>query len=105
MVTEFQKEVYDLICSVPKGKVTTYKGVAEQLGIRSAQAIGQALKCNPYAPDVPCHRVIASSGRIGGFKGQKTGKEVNEKIALLRKEGVVVKENGIDLEKYGFFFS
>ena len=46
------------------------------------------MRNNPYAPDVPCHRVVASDGTIGGFKGKTAGKTIQEKIALLRSEGV-----------------
>ena len=99
-----QSKVYELCSKVPKGKVTTYKDIAQALGIKSYQAIGQVLKRNPYAPKVPCHRVVKSTGEIGGFKGQIKDKEIDEKIAMLKKEGVGIKNNKIDLEKFGFKF-
>ncbi|MFC1648807.1 MGMT family protein [Nanoarchaeota archaeon] len=95
MVTEFQDKVYKAISKVPKGKVTTYKIVAEKLGINSSQAVGQALKCNPYAPKVPCHRVVASNGTIGGFAGKNKGPKIRDKIRLLENEGVKVEKNKI----------
>jgi methylated-DNA-[protein]-cysteine S-methyltransferase len=61
----------------------------------SPRAVGQALKCNPFAPKVPCHRVVASSGALGGFMGQTEGKEIARKISLLKEEGVLVKENAV----------
>ncbi|MEK6900935.1 MAG: MGMT family protein [Nanoarchaeota archaeon] len=65
------------ICQqIPKGKVTTYKEIASVLGTKGYQAIGQALQCNPYAPHVPCHRVVKSDGSLGGFKGKTSGKEL-----------------------------
>lgn len=99
-MTKLAERVYELIKTVPAGKVTTYKVVAEKLGTKAYRAVGQALKNNPYAPAVPCHRVVRSDGRIGGFMGKTTGEEVAKKIALLKSEGVEVIENKIDLNKY-----
>ncbi|MGB1259094.1 MAG: MGMT family protein, partial [Akkermansiaceae bacterium] len=56
--TPFQQRVYGLLDCVPEGRVVTYAEIARALNCRSAQAIGQALKRNPFAPEVPCHRVI-----------------------------------------------
>jgi O-6-methylguanine DNA methyltransferase len=80
---------------VPKGKVTTYKEIGDAIGGSSIvyRAVGVALKCNPYAPVVPCHRVVASDGRIGGFHGETAGPMIMKKIRLLQSEGVRV-ENG-----------
>jgi len=90
---------------VPKGRVTTYKRLAEALGVKSSQAVGQALKVNPYAPRVPCHRVVASDGTIGGFFGQTEGKEIQRKIKLLASEGVEVEGNKIkDFAKISYLF-
>ena len=77
--------------------MTTYKALAEKLGTKAYRAVGQAMRCNPYAPEVPCHRVVASDGTIGGFSGKwdPNSKEVKRKILLLRKEGVKVKGNKI----------
>lgn len=54
---------------------------------------------NPYAPEVPCHRVIKSTGEVGGFA---TG--TKKKIKMLKEEGIEIKNNRIDLEKYFFKF-
>lgn len=80
---------------VPRGKVTTYKKIGEKLGTKAYRAIGQSLRRNPYAPKVPCHRVIRSDFSIGGFRGKIKGKFVNEKIELLRKEGIKVEKGKI----------
>jgi len=88
MPTPFQKRVYAALKQVPRGRVTTYKQLAECLGCRSCRAVGQALKRNPYAPQVPCHRVIASNLTPGGFRGQRTGAALRRKLELLAKEGV-----------------
>ncbi len=100
----FAEKVYSLCRKIPKGKVSTYGEIARFLNTRGYQAIGQALRCNPYAPQVPCHRVIKSDGSIGGFKGKKEGKEIREKIRLLEKEGIKIKVNKIDLNEHGWKF-
>jgi methylated-DNA-[protein]-cysteine S-methyltransferase len=61
----------------------------------SPRAVGQALRCNPYAPVVPCHRVVSSDGSVGGFMGKTSGKSVQKKIALLKSENVIVKDGKI----------
>jgi len=88
MPTPFQKRVYAALEQVPRGRVTTYKQLAECLGCRSCRAVGQALKRNPYAPQVPCHRVIASDLTPGGFMGRRGGAALRRKLDLLAKEGV-----------------
>lgn len=101
----FAQRVYDLLRTVPKGRVTTYKALAEKLGTRAYRAVGHAMKCNPDAPRTPCHRVVASNGKIGGFMGETTGESIHKKIGLLRDEGVEVVYGKIkDFEKVVFRF-
>ncbi len=89
-VSEFQQRVYDACSKIPKGKVSTYKAIAGSLGGRAYRAVGSALNKNPYAPKVPCHRVVNSDGRVGGFaRGTK------EKIIMLEKEGVKVRDGRV----------
>lgn len=105
MTTPFQEKVYAALRKVPKGKVTTYALLGKAVGCGSAQAIGQAMRCNPYAPQVPCHRVVASGGNIGGFMGERSGKAIAKKIALLKREGVrMEKRKVIGFEKSCFRF-
>ena len=87
-VTEFQKRVYAATKRIPLGKVATYKSLARAIGCGSSQAVGQALKVNPFAPEVPCHRVIRSDLTIGGFSGHLQGPKIKEKKTLLLREGV-----------------
>lgn len=87
----FSERVYALVRSVPKGKVTTYRDVAYAMNTGACRMVGQALKRNPYAPAVPCHRVVASNGAIGGFFGETAGPMIERKIAMLKAEGVIVK--------------
>lgn len=88
-ITEFQRKVYLALLDVPKGETITYGELAKRIGCGSAQAIGQALKRNPFAPMVPCHRVLARNG-IGGFSGQRDGEMIEKKKRLLRDEGADV---------------
>ncbi|CAN8104339.1 unnamed protein product [Discula destructiva] len=89
--TPFQKRVLSLLCQVPRGRVTTYGLMAQHLG-SSARAVGNAMRRNPFAPAVPCHRVVATGGGLGGFKGAwpKNGEGItlDEKRGLLKGEGV-----------------
>ena len=87
--TVFEERVYRLISGIPRGQVSTYGGIARALGCGSAQAVGQALRRNPFAPEVPCHRVVAGDGSIGGFTGRRSGEAIDKKVALLISEGVV----------------
>lgn len=87
-ITEFQRKVYLALLDVPRGTTISYKELGRKIGCRSPQAIGQALKRNPFAPDVPCHRVISSNGTIGGFHGQREGSMIEKKRHLLEMEGV-----------------
>lgn len=86
--TVFERSVYEMLEKVPRGKVVTYAEMARALGCRSAQAVGQALKRNPYAPAVPCHRVIRTDFTIGGYSGQTSGTKLKKKLRLLKEEGV-----------------
>ena len=60
-VTPFQERVYALLQQIPEGKVTTYAAMAKALN-SSPRAVGGALRNNPFAPEVPCHRCVASDG-------------------------------------------
>ena len=75
----------------PAGSVTTYGRLAAAVGSpNAARAAGRAMACNPYAPEVPCHRVVASDGRLTGYSGDGG---VERKAAMLAAEGVPI-ENG-----------
>lgn len=64
MPTQFQKKVYEALLLIPRGKVTTYKLLANHIHCKSSQAIGQALTRNENAPQIPCHRVIKTDGSL-----------------------------------------
>ncbi len=96
MKKSFSEQCYALLRKVPKGKITTYKALANALGTKAYRAVGTAMNKNPYAPQIPCHRVINSDGKIGGFaSGTKN------KIELLKQEGIPIKDGKVmNKEKY-----
>jgi methylated-DNA-[protein]-cysteine S-methyltransferase len=96
-ITPFQSRVYEAVKLIPKGKVATYRIIADAIQAKSYRAIGQALRKNPFAPAVPCHRVVKNDLSIGGYKGETEGHAIEEKKALLISEGVkFIGENDID---------
>ena len=80
--------VYDAVRLIPKGKVATYGSISRQIKRGTARAVGTALAKNPFAPEVPCHRVVRADGSLGGFHGETTGPRMLEKCSMLRGEGV-----------------
>ena len=85
----FREKVYKAVRKIPKGKVMTYKEVSQKIGYPKAyRAVGNVLNRN-RDPKIPCHRVIKSDGKIGGYN-----KGVREKVLLLKKEGVKIEEGG-----------
>jgi len=83
--TEFQRKIWRTLSSIPYGNIRSYKWVAEKAGNpRGARAVGQALNRNPVPIIVPCHRVVQSSGGLGGF-----GCGLDIKVKLLEVEGVI----------------
>lgn len=98
MPTKFQEKVYKICSRIPKGKVSSYKAIAKQLKSKAYRAVGSAMNKNPYSPRVPCHRVINDDGRLGGFASG-----LKNKIKMLKKEGVEIKNNRVD-RKYFYSF-
>lgn len=92
-VSPFAARVYAALRRVPRGRVITYAALAQRIGCRSPRAVGQALRANPFAPEVPCHRVIASDLTPGGFFGRRQGPELTRKLRLLAAEGVHFQNN------------
>jgi methylated-DNA-[protein]-cysteine S-methyltransferase len=101
----FDEKVWKLMERIPKGRVTTYGQIANKLGTRAYRAVGNACRKNPYAPRVPCHRVVRSDGTVDGFGGKISGENVREKIQRLREENIEVKNGRIvNLEEVLFRF-
>jgi len=91
MLTEFETEVLKMLRQIPVGRVTTYKNLACAVKRpQSARAVGNALNKNPDIPKVPCHRVVASDGYLGGYACG-----ARKKTELLKDEGVLVKNGRI----------
>lgn len=96
----FSEKVHLIVRKIPRGKVTTYREVARAIGRpQAARAVGNALNRNPYAPQVPCHRIVRSDGLVGGYaKGAKA------KAKILEGEGIRVQRGKINLKEFGFKF-
>ena len=88
---KLEEKVYKKLLKVPRGMVTTYGELSKAVGIKNGQrVIGRIMNKNPYPVIVPCHRVIKSDGKIGGYAwGEKI------KISMLSKEGVKIKNGKI----------
>jgi O-6-methylguanine DNA methyltransferase len=91
--------VYEVVRQVPRGRVTTYSAIAKYLGNpRAARAVGWAMRaCSD--PRIPCQRVIKADGHVSGWSSPSG---LEEKIALLKRDGVVVKREIVDLKRYYF---
>ncbi len=88
---KLEHKVYEQLLKVPKGKVTTYSELEKAVGLKNGQrAIGRIMNKNPFPVIVPCHRVILSTGKIGGYAwGEKV------KTNMLSKEGIAIKKGKI----------
>ena len=84
--TKFQLKVWEYLKKIPRGSVKTYSQVAKSIGTPLAvRAVANAIGKNPYAPKIPCHRVIRKDGSLGGYSG-KGG--IKTKKLLLKREGI-----------------
>lgn len=97
----FSEKCYELLKQIPKGKVTTYKEIANALGCKAYRAVGNAMNKNPNPVNVPCHRVVKADGSLGGYAYGDI-----KKIALLKEEGVKIKDGKIvDFKNIMYHFS
>lgn len=94
MKQKFSELCYELLKKIPEGRVTSYGEIARVLGTKAYRAVGNAMNKNPHSPIVPCHKVVRSDGKIGGFS-----RGIKKKIMLLRAEGVEIKNRRIDMAK------
>lgn len=93
----FRDKVYSITKKIPKGKVATYGQIAKLAGnSKASRAVGHYMKINPFAPRVPCHRVVGRSGELTGYSG-KGG--IFAKKKMLLKEGVSFKKNKVNLQQ------
>lgn len=99
-LTPFRKQTLTLLCQIPPGRWSTYQAMSDHITATShktcARAVGNAMRNNPFAPDVPCHRILSSDGSIGGFGGHwgEEGKYAGKKKDLLGDEGVKFDSKG-----------
>lgn len=100
-MNELERRVYKKLLSVPRGRVTTYGDLARAAGIKNGQrVIGQIMNRNPFPVIIPCHRVVKSDGKIGGYYYGE-----NMKSRMLSEEGIPIKNGKIqDWEKTVFRF-
>ena len=87
----FNEKVYEIVKRIPVGRVSTYGEIARVMKTKGYRAVGNALNKNPYAPVVPCHRVLNSKGELHGFA---TG--LKNKARILEKEGLKIKNNKVE---------
>ncbi|KAH9827872.1 DNA binding methylated-DNA--cysteine S-methyltransferase [Teratosphaeria destructans] len=93
-LTAFRKQTLTLLCQVPRGRYSTYQAMSDHITQSShktcARAVGNAMRNNPFAPEVPCHRILAADGTLGGFGGHwgESGRFASKKRELLYEEGV-----------------
>ena len=83
----FQILVWEALKTIPRGETRTYLEIAQQIGRpKAVRAVANAIGKNPYAPEIPCHRVVRTDGSLGGYSGPGG---IETKIRLLREEGVL----------------
>jgi methylated-DNA-[protein]-cysteine S-methyltransferase len=88
----FNEKVWAMTARIPKGKVVTYGDIARALKTKAYRAVGNALNRNPYAPGVPCHRVVGGNGSLTGFASG-----LEKKTRMLESEGVRVIASRVDV--------
>lgn len=85
--TSFERNVILEVAKIPYGTVKTYKEIAKSINSQAYRAVGTAIGNNPFPIVIPCHRVIRSDGKIGGFRGG-----TSMKVEILKKEGIKIEE-------------
>jgi methylated-DNA-[protein]-cysteine S-methyltransferase len=99
-MSEMNKLVFEIVRKIPKGKVVSYGDIAKFLGTRAYRAVAQILKTNKFPVKTPCHRVVKTDRRIGGYFGGTDRDAINYKKQLLVEEGILFDEiNDINLCK------
>lgn len=94
----FNEKCYEILKTIPKGKVTTYKAIASALKSKGYRAVGNAMNKNPHDTNTyPCHRVVGSDGSLTGY-----AHGLDAKMERLRSEGVIVENNKVNLKKFEF---
>lgn len=130
LVTAYQWAVYDFILQIPKGQVTTYKIVSDNISgsaqsgmfpislshpiyLRLSFLVGTALKRNPFSPYIPCHRIVTSNLFIGGFFGKRAGQKsqgdskkkvfkLNDEPPEIKRKIAYLRNEGVEINSQGF---
>ena len=90
-LTKLQKKIYNLLIKIPEGKITNYKLLAKAIGKpKNWREIGKILNQNPFSEKYHCYKVVKSDGKIGGYKFG-----IKKKIALLKKDGIIIINNRV----------
>jgi methylated-DNA-[protein]-cysteine S-methyltransferase len=100
LLKKFEVQCLELLRQIPKGKVTTYREISRVLDSQAYRAVGRAMAKNRDLVVVPCHRVVCSDGKVGGYANG-----VDQKIQLLEREGIPIlrgKVVGLELVLYRF---
>ena len=96
-----KQKVYEKLKQVPRGKVTTYKALAEAVNSKAYRFVGSCMKNNSDPKSIPCYKVINSDGKIGNYSGAGG---IKKKIQLLKKDGIEITGGKVDLKKVGHKF-
>jgi methylated-DNA-[protein]-cysteine S-methyltransferase len=91
----FAEKVWALTARIPEGEVTTYGAIAQALGSKGYQAVGQALRRTPFATRLPCHRVVGRDGSLSGY-----GRGRSNRIRLLKREGIAVRAGKVHVDEF-----
>lgn len=98
MNSKVSQKILQFLLKIPKGKVTTYSELGRKAGIHP-RVVGQILNKNKEPERFPCYKVVKSSGELGGYS-----RGLKEKARLLKKDGIEIKNDRVDLEKFGWRF-
>lgn len=100
---QFRNQIFQLLSQIPKGKVVSYAQIAHQLDCKAYRAVAQVLKSNPNPIEIPCHRVVNASGKLGGYFGNSNESLILKKD-MLEEEGVIFDSKNIISTKYFYQF-
>jgi methylated-DNA-[protein]-cysteine S-methyltransferase len=101
MRSGFAEKVYAALKKVPKGKITTYKELAKAVRSKAYRAVGTVMKTNDDISHIHCYRVIRSDGSVGEYSAPRG---TSRKAALLKADGIEIRDGKIDMRRYVYRF-